>query len=87
MATETKTIKKGIFKGEPAVKIRLPLSRTEKEDKWVSVNGKPMLIKRGEEVEIPLCIYEALQHEENMLREAMEYEDAIKGKAEADELN
>ena len=86
MATETKTIKKGIFKGQPAVSIRLPLTRSDKEDLWVSVNGKSMQIKRGVDVEVPQCIYEVLQHKENMLKEALEYEAAAMGKADAEEL-
>jgi hypothetical protein len=66
MATTTTTIKK--------VKIKLPLTRTEKDDKYVAVNGKSYLIKRGEEVEVPDYVAEALQHEEEMLSIAMEYE-------------
>ena len=46
-----------------------------------------MQIKRGVEVEVPLCIAKALEHQEKMLIEAMEYEAAIMGKATADELN
>ena len=87
MATEKKTIKKGLFKGHPAVTIRLPLTRTEKDDKWVSVNGKSMQIKRGVDVEVPECIAEVLQHQEDMLREAMEYEAEAMGKASDEELN
>lgn len=86
MAESTKTIKSGLFKGEPAVTIRLPLTRNEKEDKWVSVNGKSMQIQRGVDVEVPKCIYEVLQHEENALREALEYEAKASGKASDDEL-
>lgn len=87
MATETKTIKKGLFKGHPAVKIKLPLTRTEKDDVWVCVNGKSMQIKRGEEVEVPACVAEVLQHQEEMLRVAMENESAAMDKANATELN
>ena len=56
------------------VKIKLPLTRTEKDDKYVAVNGKSYLIKRGEEVEVPASVAEVLQHEEEMLAIAMEYE-------------
>lgn len=55
-------------------KIKLPLTRTEKEDKWCAVNGKTFLIKRGEEVEVPDYVAEVLQHEEEMLVAGMEYE-------------
>jgi hypothetical protein len=84
---ETKTKKSKLFPNEPLVTIKLPITRTEKDDVWVAVNGKSMQIKRGVEVEVPKCIYEALEHSEKMLLEAMEYEASIQGKASADELN
>lgn len=74
MATEAKTPKK--------VKIRLPLTRTEKADKWCAVNGKPYLIKRGEEVEVPDYVAEVLQHEEEMLSFGMAYEEEAKKNAD-----
>ena len=83
----TKTKKSKLFPNEPLVTIKLPITRTEKEDKWVSVNGKSMQIKRGVEVEVPLCIAKALEHQEKMLIEAMEFEATAMGKASADELN
>lgn len=82
-----KTKKSKLFPNEPLVTIKLPITRTEKDDVWVAVNGKSMQIKRGIEVEVPQCIYEALEHSEKMLLEAMEYEASIQGKASADELN
>lgn len=83
----TKAKKKSLFAGEPTVTIRLPLTRTEREDEWVAVNGKSIQIKRGVDVEVPVCIAEVLQHKEEMLRIAMEYEEAAMGKASAEELN
>ena len=56
------------------VKIKLPLTRSEKEDKWCAVNGKSYLIKRGVEVEVPEAVYEVLKYEEEMLSIAMAYE-------------
>ena len=56
------------------VKIKLPLTRTEKDDKWCAVNGKTYLIKRGEEVEVPDYVAEVLRHEEEMLAIGMAYE-------------
>ena len=84
---ETKTKKSKLFPNEPLVTIKLPITRTEKDDVWVAVNGKSMQIKSGIEVEVPQCIYEALEHSVKMLLEAMEYEASIQGKASADELN
>lgn len=56
------------------VKIRLPLSRNEKDDVYVAINGKSYLIKRGETVEVPESVAEVLQHKEKQLETAMEYE-------------
>ena len=57
------------------IKIKLPLTRTEKNDEYVALNGKTYLIKRGEEVEVPAGVAEILQHKEEMLAIAMEYEE------------
>jgi hypothetical protein len=59
---------------EKKVKIKLPLTRTEKEDVYVCVNGNSFLIKRGETVEVPDYVAEVLQHKEEMLAVAMEFE-------------
>ena len=56
------------------VKIKLPLTRTEKDDVYVCVNGKSYQIKRGETVEVPDFVAEVLEHKEEMLAEAMEFE-------------
>lgn len=64
------------------VKIKLPLTRTEKDDVYVCVNGKSYQIKRGETVEVPDFVAEVLQHKEDMLAEAMEFEAQASAKAE-----
>lgn len=61
-------------KTEKKVKIKLPLTRTEKDDVYVCVNGESFLIKRGETVEVPAYVAEVLQHKEEQLSTAMEYE-------------
>lgn len=58
------------------VKIRLPLSRTEKDDVFVGVNGKTYLIKRGVDVEVPANVVKILERREKMLGIALEYEAA-----------
>jgi hypothetical protein len=67
---------------EKMVKIRLPLTRTEKDDVFVGVNGRTWLIKRGVDVEVPECVAEVLQHKEKMLEVAMAYEEEATAKAE-----
>lgn len=56
------------------VKIKLPITRTEKDDVYVAVNGKSYLIKRGVTVEVPASVAEVLQHKEEMQAQAMEFE-------------
>jgi hypothetical protein len=56
------------------VKIRLPLSRDEREDVYVAVNGKSYLIRRGETVEVPVEVAEVLERREQMLEQSMRYE-------------
>lgn len=56
------------------VKIRLPLTRTEKDDVYVAVNGRSYQIKRGVDVEVPDYVAEVLQHKEEMLTQSMEFE-------------
>ena len=56
------------------VKIRLPLTREEKDDVFVGLNGRTYLIKRGETVEVPEGVAEILKHREEMLMQAMEFE-------------
>ena len=85
--TNTKSKNSKLFPNEPLVTIKLPITRNEKEDKWVAVNGKSMQIKRGIEVEVPLCIAKVLEHQEKMLIVAMENQEALSGKATANELN
>ena len=64
--TETKAPKK--------VKIKLPLTRAEKDDVYVAINGESYLIKRGETVEVPESVAWVLERKEKMLAIAMEYE-------------
>lgn len=61
-------------KAPKMVKIKLPLTRNEKNDVYVAVNGKSYLIKRGEYVEVPACVAEVLENREKMLNEALEFE-------------
>lgn len=60
------------------IKIKLPLTRTEKDDEYVAINGKSFLIKRGVTVEVPDYVAEVLQQKEEMLSLAMEYEEQAK---------
>ena len=63
-----------VAKKAKKVKIKLPLTRTEKDDVFVGLNGKTYLIKRGVEVEVPEGVAKILERKEKMLSIAMEFE-------------
>ena len=67
--TETKNTKK-------MVKIRIPRTKADQEDVFVSVNMETFLIMRGVEVEVPDYVAEVLQHQEEMLESIMIFNDA-----------
>jgi hypothetical protein len=71
MATKKDDVKEGY------VRIRLPLTRDQKEDMYVGLNGVGYLIKRGQEVDVPAGVAEILQRSEEMLAEALEYEASV----------
>ena len=56
------------------VTIKLPLTRTEKDDVFVGLNGKTYLIKRGVPVEVEEPVAKILERREKMLSCAMEFE-------------
>lgn len=63
---------------EKMVKIRIPRTKADQEDVFVSVNQRTWLIKRGVEVEVPACVAEVLRHQEEMLEEIMLFDEANK---------
>jgi len=56
------------------VTIKLPLTRAEKDDVFVGLNGKSYLIKRGVPVEVPVSVAKILERREKMLSLAMDFE-------------
>ncbi len=60
---------------EKMVKVRIPRTRKDQEDVFVSVNMRTWLIKRGEEVEVPECVAEVLRNQEKMLEAIMDFEE------------
>ena len=60
------------------VKIRIPRTKKDEEDVFVSVNNYTCIIKRGVEVEVPDYVAEVLQHQEEMLEQIMLFDDANK---------
>ena len=70
--TKNETVKK-----EETVKIKLPRGRKDEGDVFVSVNERTWLIKRGVEVEVPVCVAEVLEHQEQMQKEAYNFESEV----------
>lgn len=68
MAAANKEVKETAT--EKTVKIRLPRTKAEDGDVFVSVNDRNWLIQRGVEVEVPECVAEVLRHQEDALEEA-----------------
>ena len=56
------------------IKIKLPKIKGEMDDVFVSVNNYTCIIKRGEEVEVPVFVKEVLDHQEKMLEEISLFE-------------
>ena len=59
------------------VKIRLPKTKEDKEDVFVSVNFRTYQIQRGIEVEVPDFVAEVLKNKEKMLEEIMLFEEQV----------
>ena len=66
--------------GTKMVKVRIPRTKKDEEDVFVSVNNYTCIIKRGVEVEVPDFVAEVLQHQEEMLEAIMLFEDAVQNK-------
>lgn len=62
------------------VKVRIPRTKADQEDVFVSVNNYTCVIKRGVEVEVPDFVAEVLQHQEEMLEKIMLFEEAAQKK-------
>lgn len=60
--------------GPKMVKVRIPRTKVDQEDVFVSVNLRTYMIKRGAEVEVPDFVAEVLRHQEEMLEEIMVFE-------------
>ena len=59
------------------VKIRIPKTKEQKEDVFVSVNFRTYQIQRGVEVEVPDFVAEVLQNKEKMLEEILLFEEQV----------
>lgn len=62
--------------GEKLVTIKIPRTKKDQPDTFVSVNERTWLIKPGVEVEVPECVAEVLRHSEEMMEKRMAFEEA-----------
>lgn len=69
MATENTKAPKAT--GPKMVKIKIPRTKADQEDVFVSVNNYTCIVKRGVEVEVPDFVAEVLRHQEEMLETIM----------------
>ena len=67
----SETAKKTEAPKEKMVKIRIPRTKANQEDVFVSVNERTWIVKRGVEVDVPACVAEVLRHQEEMLEHIM----------------
>ncbi len=61
---------------EKMVRVKIPRAKTDEEDKFVSVNMRTWIVKRGVWVEVPECVAAQLEHEEAMVEEMELFNDA-----------
>lgn len=71
-------VKKTEAPKEKMVKIRIPRTKKDEEDVFVSVNLRTYAIKRGVEVEVPDFVAEVLRHQEEMMEDIMLFDEAHK---------
>ncbi len=71
---------KNTEKAEELVKIKIPKTKSQQDDVFVSVNNRTWQIQRGVYVEVPACVAEVLQHSEDMETEAARFEEQVRSK-------
>lgn len=62
------------------VTINIPISRNNEGDVYVGLNGKTWLIKRGEDVKVPLGVAKIIRRSEKALAKAIAYEKQAQAK-------
>jgi hypothetical protein len=60
---------------EKMVTIKIPRTKKDQPDEFVSVNKRTWQIKPGVEVKVPECVAEVLQHREEMLETIAAFEE------------
>ena len=58
------------------IKVRIPRTKKDEEDVFVSVNNYTCIVKRGVDVTVPDFVAEVLRHQEAMLETIALFEEA-----------
>lgn len=74
IVSEENAVTAPVEEGPKMVKIKIPRTRKDQEDVFVSVNLNTYLIKRGVEVEVPAAVAEVIRHQEEMLETIMNFD-------------
>ena len=72
--------KEDAIKKEPVEETRvimLPLTREKQDDVFVGVNGRTWQLKRGVQIEVPLCVAEVLDNSQKMDALALQRQRAV----------
>ena len=69
-------VNEAVETGPKMVNIRIPRTKADQENVFVSVNLRTYMIERGKDVEVPDFVAEVLRHQEEMLEEIMLFEAA-----------
>ena len=73
-----------VYEGEKLVAIKLPLTKTERDDVFVRVNRRTWQIKRGEWVRVPECVQQVLDNAEQALEDSILYQEKNQERVLAD---
>jgi predicted nucleotide-binding protein (sugar kinase/HSP70/actin superfamily) len=58
--------------------VKIPLERGKKnKEYYVALNGRPYMIKRGMEVEVPKGVAEVIANSEKQILKSLEYQDSM----------
>ncbi len=63
---------------EPRVRVRIPKTKENSGDVFVSVNERTWQIRRGVEVEVPECVAEVVRNSERAAEAALCFEEAAR---------
>ena len=75
MSAEKKTVE---TKTEETVTIKLPRIKGESDTVYVSINNRNWLIKRGVSVDVPKCVADLIDQQEQAIEEAYNRKEAAR---------